>query len=141
MELQVEEMATLIGLLKETSQYDPERNPKRSLNRRNLALGNSYEEGYLRKSQDQSKGWFIVYTPQFTLGAWVGADNPDIHFKSISRGAGSKTALPVWANFARNLQKYSNCSYLLEGEFARPSNRSLPCLNQSLFRQKELEEV
>ena len=92
-------------------------------------------------TQDQSDGWFIGYTPQFTAGAWVGADNPDIHFKSISQGAGSKTALPIWANFARNLQNDSNCSYLLEGEFARPSNRSLRCLNQSLFRQEELEEV
>jgi membrane peptidoglycan carboxypeptidase len=33
-------MTTLIGLLKETSQYDPERNPKGSVNCRNLLLRN-----------------------------------------------------------------------------------------------------
>jgi penicillin-binding protein 1A len=89
-------------------------------------------------TQHQADGWFIGYTPQFSAGAWVGADNPDIHFKSISQGSGSKTALPIWANFAQNLQNDPDCSYLLEGEFTRPSNRSLRCLNQSLFREKEL---
>jgi len=89
-------------------------------------------------TQNQSDGWFIGYTPQFSAGAWVGADNPDIHFKSISDGSGSKTALPIWANFAINLKNDPNCSYLLEGEFTPPSNKSLRCLNQALYREKEL---
>ena len=89
-------------------------------------------------TQNQSDGWFIGYTPQFSAGAWVGADNPDIHFKSIRQGAGAKTALPVWANFALNLRNDPECAYLLEGEFTQPSNESMRCLNQALYREKEL---
>jgi penicillin-binding protein 1A len=89
-------------------------------------------------TQNQSDGWFIGYTPQFAAGAWVGADNPDIHFKSIRQGAGAKTALPIWANFALNLQNDPKCAYLLEGKFIPPSKKSLLCLNQALYREKEL---
>ena len=89
-------------------------------------------------TQNQSDGWFIGYTPQFTAGAWVGADNPDIHFKSLSSGSGSKTALPIWADFALNLKNDPYCSYLLEGEFTRPSEKSMNCLNQPFYREKEL---
>ncbi|MDD3878324.1 MAG: transglycosylase domain-containing protein [Bacteroidales bacterium] len=86
-------------------------------------------------SQNQSDGWFIAYTPQFTAGAWVGADNPDIHFRSISEGSGSKTALPIWAKFALSLEKDTNCSYLMKGEFTPPSENSLRCLNLPLYRE------
>ena len=50
-QLEIQEMATLIGLLKGTSQYDPERNPKKSTNRRNLILRNMHEQGYLQKGE------------------------------------------------------------------------------------------
>ena len=63
----------------------------------------------------------IGYTPQITAGAWVGAESTDIHFKSITEGGGAKTAFPIWANFVLNLLNDSNYSYLLEGEFTRPS--------------------
>lgn len=86
-------------------------------------------------SQNQSDGWFIAYTPQFTAGAWVGADNPDIHFMSISQGSGSQTALPIWAKFAQSLKNDSNCSYLMEGAFTPPSKESLKCLNLPLYRE------
>lgn len=85
-------------------------------------------------SQNQSDGWFIGYTPQFTAGAWVGADYPDIHFRSLSSGAGSKTALPIWAEFVSKLENDEEMQFLLEGEFSKPSERDLRCLNQPLFR-------
>lgn len=90
-------------------------------------------------TQNQSDGWFIGYTPQFSAGAWVGADNPGIHFESISEGSGSKTALPIWANFALNIQSDSSCAYLLDGDFTSPSAKSLRCLNQALYRESEEE--
>lgn len=86
-------------------------------------------------SQNQSDGWFIAYTPQFTAGAWVGADNPDIHFSSISQGSGSKTALPIWGEFAVRLQNDPNCAYLLGGEFTPPSAKSMKCLNLPMYRE------
>ncbi len=64
----------------------------------------------------------------------MGADYPDIHFRSLSSGAGSKTALPIWAEFVSKLEKDLEMQFLLEGEFSKPSERDLRCLNQPLFR-------
>ena len=52
-ELRIEEAATLIGLLKGTSLYDPERNLDRCIERRNLVLSNMSRQGFL--SNDQLK--------------------------------------------------------------------------------------
>ncbi|UTW61830.1 transglycosylase domain-containing protein [bacterium SCSIO 12741] len=85
-------------------------------------------------SQNHSDGWFVGYTPQITAGAWVGADSPEIHFKSLNEGAGSKTALPIWAGFARKLKNDKELSYLMEGTFTQPSRKAMNCLNQPLYR-------
>lgn len=47
----VEQAATLIGLLKATTYYNPKINPKNSLSRRNLVLGKLYEHHVLNKHQ------------------------------------------------------------------------------------------
>ncbi len=93
-------------------------------------------------SQNQADGWFIGYTPQFTAGAWVGADSPEVHFESISTGAGAKTALPIWASFVSKLRKDGNFDHLFEGAFTLPNARSMSCLNLPLYRPspKELKE-
>ncbi|MBO7644371.1 MAG: transglycosylase domain-containing protein [Bacteroidales bacterium] len=40
-----------------------------------------------------SDGWFIGYTPKITAGAWIGAENRQIHFNVLD---GARTALPIW---------------------------------------------
>ncbi len=45
----VDEAATLVGMLKATSTYNPVTNPKRSLERRNTVLGQMLKYGYLKK--------------------------------------------------------------------------------------------
>ena len=45
--LTYEQAATLVGLLKATSTYNPRINPKNSLKRRNVVLTNLYEKGHL----------------------------------------------------------------------------------------------
>lgn len=47
----VEQAATLIGLLKATTYYNPRINPKNSLARRNVVLGKLYEQHMLSKEQ------------------------------------------------------------------------------------------
>ncbi|WP_300724857.1 transglycosylase domain-containing protein [uncultured Bacteroides sp.] len=47
----VEQAATLIGLLKATTYYNPRINPKNSLARRNVVLGKLYEHHFLNKEQ------------------------------------------------------------------------------------------
>ena len=39
-------------------------------------------------TNDQSDGWFIGYTPSLTAGVWVGAEDRQVHFESLSLGGG-----------------------------------------------------
>ena len=47
-------------------------------------------------NNDQADGWFIGYTPQITAGVWVGAEDRQVHFRSLALGGGSNMALPIW---------------------------------------------
>lgn len=49
-------------------------------------------------TQNQSDGWFISYTGDLVLGAWVGAHDRRIHFRNLGTGSGGRTALPLVAN-------------------------------------------
>ncbi|WP_345952516.1 transglycosylase domain-containing protein [Mucilaginibacter sp. PAMB04168] len=50
-EVTAAEAATLIGMLKATSTYNPIRNPEKSLERRNIVLGQMQKYGYLKKPE------------------------------------------------------------------------------------------
>lgn len=54
-------------------------------------------------TQNQSDGWFIGYNPKLVAGAWVGAESPQVHFRSLSLGQGASTALPIWGAFMRKV--------------------------------------
>ncbi len=56
-------------------------------------------------TQNHTDGWFIGFTPNLVAGAWVGADNANIHFKSLSAGQGANTALPIWGLFMKRVLK------------------------------------
>jgi penicillin-binding protein 1A len=50
-------------------------------------------------TQSNTDGWFMAITPNLIMGAWVGADDPRIRFRSTALGQGARTALPLVANF------------------------------------------
>lgn len=52
-------------------------------------------------NNDQADGWFIGYTPSITAGVWVGAEDRQVHFKSLQLGGGSNMALPIWGIFMK----------------------------------------
>lgn len=52
-------------------------------------------------NNDQADGWFIGYTPKITAGVWVGAEDRQVHFKSLQLGGGSNMALPIWGIFLK----------------------------------------
>ncbi|MBR6423424.1 MAG: transglycosylase domain-containing protein [Bacteroidales bacterium] len=54
-------------------------------------------------TNDNSDGWFIGYTPKLTAGAWVGAEDRQVHFTSTANGAGASMALPIWARFIQKI--------------------------------------
>jgi len=72
-------------------------------------------------SQSQADGWFIGFTSNLVTGAWVGAENPSIHFKTMELGQASHTALPINGEFLRMLNKDVSFQYYLKEDFRKPS--------------------
>lgn len=56
-------------------------------------------------TNDQSDGWFIGYMPKITAGVWVGAEDRQVHFETLSKGGGSNMALPIWGLFMQKVLK------------------------------------
>ncbi|MEM6632249.1 MAG: transglycosylase domain-containing protein [Bacteroidota bacterium] len=56
-------------------------------------------------TQAHADGWFMGFTPSLVAGAWVGAEDPKVRFRSLSLGQGAKTALPIWGEFMRSVRK------------------------------------
>lgn len=56
-------------------------------------------------AQNYSDGWFIGFSPKLVAGAWVGASNPTVHFRSGALGAGSHMALPIWSQFFGKIER------------------------------------
>lgn len=54
-------------------------------------------------TQNQSDGWFLGFNPKLVAGSWVGAEYSAVHFRTLSRGSATATALPVWGDFMRRV--------------------------------------
>jgi len=73
-------------------------------------------------NNDQADGWFIGYTPKLTAGVWVGAEDRQVHFASLSLGGGSNMALPIWGIFMKKCMKDSSLGFSPEDKFPAPAN-------------------
>lgn len=106
-------------------------------------------------TQSQADGWFVGVSPDLVAGAWVGADDRRIHFRSLSMGQGARTALPIVGQFLKDLYKAPDFAYMKEGRFPTPSRKimeAMDCdefwfpMSMSVFKewwakQKLLEEL
>ena len=76
-------------------------------------------------TNDQSDGWFIGYTPSLTAGVWVGAEDRQVHFESLSLGGGSNMALPIWGIFMQKVMKDGTLGVYESDRFIAPPGISL----------------
>jgi penicillin-binding protein 1A len=78
--------------------------------------------------QNYSDAWFIAYTPNIVIGAWVGASTPDVHFYS-SLGTGSSLAMPVVASILKNIENNNGLKnkYLTPFAFSDDTYSFLQC--------------
>ncbi|MFA5325302.1 MAG: transglycosylase domain-containing protein [Bacteroidales bacterium] len=76
-------------------------------------------------TNDQSDGWFIGYTPKITAGVWVGAEDRQVHFESLSYGGGSKVALPIWGIFMQKVFKDKSLGISKDDVFVSPPGWSV----------------
>jgi penicillin-binding protein 1A len=68
-------------------------------------------------TQKQADGWFIGYTPDIVVGVWVGHDDPRVHFKTPGLGYGSRTAMPIFADFFKSMLSDPEFSALAKSKF------------------------
>lgn len=71
-------------------------------------------------TNDQSDGWFIGYTPKLTAGAWVGAEDRQVHFESLALGGGSNMALPIWGIFMQKVIEDGTLGISHDDKFISP---------------------
>ena len=68
-------------------------------------------------TQSNTDGWFIGITPKLVVGAWVGADDPRLHFRNTSQGQGSATALPIVGRLLQHAGKDKRLSDITKAKF------------------------
>ena len=80
-------------------------------------------------TQDQADGWFIGMTPGLVAGAWVGAEDPSVHFRTLGTGAGGHTALPIVGHFYSQVLHNGKFQALRNRQFESPTGESLAMLS------------
>jgi len=81
-------------------------------------------------TQSNADGWFIAMTPQLVVGAWVGADDPRIRFRTTALGQGAATALPIVASMFQKINRDKSLVSVSQATFPElPPNlaRKLSC--------------
>jgi len=86
-------------------------------------------------TQDQADGWFIGMTPRLVAGAWVGGEDPSIHFRSLGEGAGGRTALPIVGSFFSQILRQSKFQSIRFSSFESPSEESLAMMDIPPYRE------
>jgi penicillin-binding protein 1A len=87
-------------------------------------------------AQNYSDARFMVYTPDLVIGVWVGANSPEVHFRS-SLGSGSSLALPIAGEVISKVEKKPSMKskYLTPFQFADLIFDSVEC---EPYREKGL---
>lgn len=76
-------------------------------------------------TQNNSDGWFIGITPELAAGAWVGADDRAVRFRTTALGGGANSALPIWGEFFKRVYADKRLN-LKPSAFEAPAQMSIP---------------
>lgn len=96
-------------------------------------------------TQSNSDAWFIGFTPEIVVGAWVGFEQPSVHFASNRTGAGATAAMPIVGGFLRKV--YQDRSLRIpksDFHFSADSSFTVPMdcdAVQDTFKKKEPPSV
>ena len=72
-------------------------------------------------TQSQSDGWFMGYTPNLVVGAWVGGITPAVRFRDINLGQGANMALPICGIFLKKLYNTPQYAAMKNAKFPEPA--------------------
>lgn len=88
-------------------------------------------------TNNNSDGWFIGFTPELVSGVWVGGEDRDIHFDTMTMGQGATMALPIWAIYMKKVYADSSLGYSPTTTFDLPTDYNA-CFKE---QEDEFEEL
>ncbi|MCF0159664.1 MAG: penicillin-binding protein, partial [Bacteroidaceae bacterium] len=77
-------------------------------------------------TNNNSDCWFMGFTPSLVSGVWVGGEDRDIHFDTMTYGQGAAAGLPVWALYMQKVFEDKSLNYNENERFEMPERWS-PC--------------
>ncbi|HEY8399676.1 MAG TPA: PBP1A family penicillin-binding protein [Cytophagaceae bacterium] len=106
-------------------------------------------------TQGHADGWFIGFTPDLVAGAWVGAEDRRIRFRSLALGQGANMALPIFGKFLSKVYKDPDFKKMKRSQFDSPDPEiqlAMDCLPylepvdttnfwQQLFHRKSKDSI
>jgi penicillin-binding protein 1A len=96
-------------------------------------------------TQNHPDGWFMGITPNIVGGAWVGAEDRGVRFRTIGMGQGANMALPIFALFLEKLYRDPNLGITPNDDWSKPlrlHHQTLDCpeMIQTGNDQQEVNE-
>lgn len=88
-------------------------------------------------TNSHADGWYIGYNSNLVAGAWVGADDMRVHFRSLTLGQGASMALPIYGKFMSKLSNNRNFSNYSYASIRKPENDILAQLNIPHYMPKD----
>lgn len=84
-------------------------------------------------TQNNTDGWFIGYNSRIVAGAWVGAEDPAIRWRSTGLGQGAATALPIFGKFMYKSSRDSETRRYVTGGFTAPPDSVMANLSCDMW--------
>lgn len=91
-------------------------------------------------TQNQTDGWFMGITPKLVVGVWVGGEDRKVRFRSIRLGQGANTALPIFANFMKQVYSSSRFKKTRYAQFESPGVSALQSMDCPMYTLHEEDE-
>ncbi|MBR6121629.1 MAG: transglycosylase domain-containing protein [Prevotella sp.] len=92
-------------------------------------------------TNNNSDAWFMGIAPRLVSGCWVGGDDRDIHFNTMSMGQGATMALPIYAYYMQKVYADKELGYSQGETFDMPEDFD-PCpLNDAEDSMVDGDEV
>lgn len=88
-----------------------------------------------------SDAWFIGVTPNLVSGCWVGGEDRDIHFDSMTYGQGASMALPIWAYYMKKVYRNHSLGYDENDKFDIPEDYNTCDHQHSDLDEAGIEDV
>ncbi|MGV8962617.1 MAG: transglycosylase domain-containing protein [Candidatus Saccharimonadaceae bacterium] len=80
-------------------------------------------------TQNNSDGWFMSFTPDIVVGAWVGGEERAIHFDGMAMGQGASMALPIHGLFYQKIYADPDLKMKDDKVFQIPEEYQNPCFD------------